>query len=45
VKVFQDKINSSEEEFSIDQLKIKSGAYIIRVLGESTIVSQILLVK
>ena len=45
IKLFQDVVRSADQEFSVSSLGLIPGAYVVRLLGENTIVSRIIFVK
>lgn len=45
IKLFQDVVRSADQEFSVSILGLIPGAYLVRLLGENTIVSRIIFVK
>lgn len=45
IKLYENRVHSTDEEFTVSELGLISGAYIVRLLGENRIVSQIIFVK
>ncbi len=45
IKLYQDIVRSADDEFSVSEIGLIPGAYVVRLLGENRIMSRIIFVK